>query len=121
MLFQEFEYIFLMPCRVSEFNSHLEFSGHALQKIRETRMIDGRRRRQLDQEHPAAPSEPREAAGDARQPRLWTEELPRVCQRPRGLDAEYKVRWQSPPPILERPVGGPPVVARIQLHSAEVR
>jgi hypothetical protein len=49
MPFQEFEDIFLMPCRVSEFNSHLEFGWHALQKIRETRMIDGRCRRQLDQ------------------------------------------------------------------------
>src|ERR1019366_7943369 len=120
MLLQQPERAVLQPGRVAELDADAQPAWHALKEIGEPWMIEGRRGRKLYQEHPALRAETVKPLTDARQPGFRSVEALGVRQRSRGLDGDHEPVRQPPLPTCERGIGGPAVVARVQLHGLKL-
>jgi hypothetical protein len=101
----------LEPRSGSGIRGRCEARPEPFKEVRESGMIDGRRRRELHEQQAALGPEPVEPLTDTRQPGFWAVEALSVRQRPRGLDGDNKSVRQSPLPVREHGIGRPAVIS----------
>ena len=83
-------------------------------------MIEGRRGRELYQEHSALRAKTAKPLTHARKPAFGSVKALGVSQRSWGLDGDHEPVRQPPPPTRELGIGRPAIVARVQLHGLKL-
>src|SRR5919202_3211673 len=83
-------------------------------------MIEGRRGRELHQEHSALRAKTVKPLTHARKPAFGSVKALGVSQRSWSLDGDHEPVRQPPLPTRKRGIGRPAVVARIQLHRLKL-